>query len=181
MCIVSTVSLILAALFSINFTREILKYQLETNQTILQCKFPEHLTYIQSMWPYFDLLIFTLAPFVIIFTCNISIICLLNLRSCQSVQLSHQAQSFVGITLTLSMVSLSFIICMLPTNIYILLDKFLLSNAVNSSDMHLLYYVSFLLYCLNSSINFLLYCLSGSAFRRELLKLCCSICQHRIP
>ena len=79
-------------------------------------------------------------------------------------------------TLTLVVVSVTFILLCLPFSLYLILTDFVLKEMPNESPFvfSLRYFmyalVNVLWYC-NSAVNFYLYCLTGSKFRTECLRM----------
>ena len=100
----------------------------------------------------------------------------LTLSAGQCGQAKSREKKVSSVTLTLVIVSITFIILCLPFSLYILLTDFVLDkipgkNVFSRSLKELVYEIINWLWCWNSAVNFYLYCLTGSKFRTECLRV----------
>ena len=150
-----------------------------------------HLDYGQvfvGIWSWIHLLLTSLLPFLFLVASNSILIWKLAsavrnnrmaLSSVQSDQAATRRNRVSSVTITLIVVSLTFLLLSMPNSMFILLQKTLERAIKNDADARrfMFVYVLFqLLWCSNSSVNFYLYCLTGSLFRNEFKNIMCS-CQ----
>ena len=139
----------------------------------------------KNVWSWVDLLIFSTLPFMCLVVSNGLLVKImttsileanLKLSVGQSDQANTRSKKVSSVTLTLVVVSTTFILLCLPLSVHIILDTF---NVISTSDNDLesktpnrfIYaFVSILWYC-NSAVNFYLYCLTGSKFRTECIRV----------
>nr|KAG5695516.1 hypothetical protein BaRGS_008019 [Batillaria attramentaria] len=115
----------------------------------------------------------TALPFAVIVVCNCLMIrAVIFLQSARK-QSDSQAAMVSRMTLTLIVVSLTFIVLTLP--MYVMM---IISDGVSERDFAFHFWGNFvnLLGLTNSAINFFLYIMAGSRFRQEAKNLFCKAC-----
>nr|KAG5703614.1 hypothetical protein BaRGS_002488 [Batillaria attramentaria] len=114
----------------------------------------------------------TALPFAVIVVCNCLMIRAVKLHSARK-QSDSQAVMVSRMTLTLIVVSLTFIVLTLP--MYVMM---IISDGVSERDFAFHFWGNFvtLLGLTNSAINFFLYIMTGSRFRQEAKNLFCKAC-----
>ena len=146
-----------------------------------------YIKFIDKAWPWIDMTLLFLLPFVVIMSGNILIITRVKLsqklrrQSCANIsRVRSSAEQVFFLTTMLVTLNVVFMICVSPIVIYIIgqYTWWPYPNFANISEMelavnNLLWVIVNLLNYLNYAINFLLYILCGSKFRRELLELLC--------
>ena len=143
--------------------------------------------FIDSAWPWIDMALLFLIPFVIIVLGNVLIIIRVKLsqrlrkRSCSDIS---RRRSSVGRVFFLSAVLITlnvvFLICVSPVVIYTIgqytwwnLTDYSTLTDLELATNNLLWIIVNLLNYVSYAINFLLYILCGSKFREELVQLIC--------
>ena len=145
----------------------------------------EYMEFYFSVWSWFDLLIFSVLPWLCLVVSNSVLLWTLNvsIRQAQHSLGSAHTDGFSGrkkqassITLTLFAVSMAFIVLNLPVSCLQLVGFY--HHIAGSLDYF--YQSKVIAYCneialamweANSAVNFYLYCLTGSRFRKELTKM----------
>ena len=141
--------------------------------------------FINNVWSWVDLLFFSSLPFLFLIISNGLLVkklaasvreANLTLSAGQCGQAKSREKKVSSVTLTLVIVSITFIILCLPFSLYILLTDFVLDkipgeNVFSRSLKELVYAIINWLWCWNSAVNFYLYCLTGSKFRTECLRV----------
>ena len=150
----------------------------------------KHREYLTSRWPWIDLSIFSLVPFIIILVCNISIVCRLLLSSHRRRQLQLVPASSSGgsghgtgaacgnsklttMTSILLCVSIMFLCTTAPISIFLIGQKYWPANPDPQTQERLqsAWVIVNLVSYTNNSLNFVLYCLSGRRFRKEVVSM----------
>ena len=141
--------------------------------------------FLNSAWPLVDLLIFSILPFLFLVVSNGLLVkkltasvreANLKLSAGQCGQAKAREKKVSSVTLTLVVVSVTFILLCLPFSLCLILIEFVLEEIPdeNRFALSLSYFmyalVNALWYC-NSAVNFYLYCLTGSKFRTECLRM----------
>ena len=139
------------------------------------CRDTDKESLLYRSWPWVDLTIYSILPFVIMITCN-TIICrtvfyrrrAMARRASISNDCHHNVHTM---TMTLLTVTFVFLCLTAPYVCYavslsVVRRKF--GRVVHVGLFHII--ASFLRY-INNSVNFLLYCMSGNTFRSELSRL----------
>ncbi|XP_041374201.1 FMRFamide receptor-like [Gigantopelta aegis] len=141
-------------------------------------------TFANTIWPWIDLCLFCLLPFLFLITGNVAIIvkvCISNrkrrrhdanigLSNTQNIKVrSSKTSSMTVMLLTTNAV---FLVCTSPISIFLIGEVYWFDYATlqpRGEAMYLLTWatVNVFMYT-NNSINFLLYCISGSRFREAL-------------
>ena len=141
--------------------------------------------FIDNVWSWVDLLFFSSLPFLFLIISNGLLVkklaasvreANLKLSAGQCGQAKRREKKASSVTLTLVIVSITFIILCLPFSLYVLLTGFVLDkipgkNVFSRSLKELVYAIINWLWCWNSAVNFYLYCLTGSKFRTESLRV----------
>ena len=126
-----------------------------------------------SVWPWIDLTLYCLLPFVIMITSSVVIIRVVYRSQALSTRgsvSSIRQDKVTALTITLLVVTFVYLLLTAPFALYaITVYEFHTTIKVN---FELFYIVASFLRYINNSINFLLYCLSAETFRTELLYLC---------
>ncbi|KAL8581216.1 hypothetical protein ACOMHN_038316 [Nucella lapillus] len=89
-------------------------------------------------------------------------------------QLLKRSQANSSVTLTVLVVSLTFLVLTLPCALYFLMYHFKDRTSLTpeeAADLYLFQTLSFLLVDTNNAVNFYLYCLSGRRFRAEFKRI----------
>ncbi len=138
-----------------------------------------------NIWPWIDFSFFSLIPFVIILTCNASIIFQLvitrrnrrnNLHA--STPSNLRINSMTAILLTIAVV---FFILTAPISIYLIMQVAWIPLSVSAhtkAKANMWWAIVNMLSYTNNAINFLLYCLSGTRFRKEVKLMFCKTKVH---
>ena len=137
------------------------------NSEELTCVVENHVL-AYDIWPWIDLTIYSLLPFFIMMTCNITIIYTV-FRSQRSIT-RDGGNKMTAMTVTLLIVTFVFFLLTAPFVIYSCTADYLYNYAPQINYLLFYFIASFLRY-VNNSVNFPLYCMSGRAFRRELKRL----------
>lgn len=155
----------------------------------------EHEFLVETVWPWVDTVMYSFAPYILLFNLNFWIIkqvvsakkCRTQLQHCTSgrnnqLQKRLPSEGCIKLTIMLLAVSFSFIITTFPVNIYLILDslwkdkngglKPLVRQALIATITELLMYT-------NHCINFYLYCATGKKFRNHMQKLVCKFKTYR--
>ena len=141
--------------------------------------------FLGDVWSWVDLLIFSILPFLFLAISNGLLVkklaasvreANLKLSAGQRGQAKRREKKATSVTLTLVIVSITFIILCLPFSLYVLLNDFVLEkipdeNLFSRSIKQFIYGMVNLLWYCNSAVNFYLYCLTGSKFRAECLRV----------
>ncbi|XP_074651651.1 uncharacterized protein LOC141906302 [Tubulanus polymorphus] len=139
------------------------------------CYAREHFRhFINEVWVWIDLLIYSLIPWVVLSVCNVAIVFRvrqINRRVTANSILSGSSASrrskLTSMTVMLLVVNTSFLITTMPFAIYVLCKVEHLSRI----RQELIYESLYLLSYTNNAINFLLYVISGAKFRAAILEL----------
>ena len=119
---------------------------------------------------YFTLVLFPLLPFIFIITANLIIIRSVWKR--RRLASSNQTSSEVQLTIMLILVSLVFVILLLPMQIWASYYFFAAWKTPNEfAKSRLIFYITKGLVNMNYGVNFFLYLVSGRKFRKDLLEL----------
>ena len=134
--------------------------------------------FVLEVWPWIDLTVASICPFVIIFTCNMAIILYIFFHSRATRRELHSGQrvKFSSMTAMLVTVSITFIILTMPVCIFLSVCEGCMDEADEKTNLIFtaLNLWSYLNYC----INCFLYCLSGPKFRKEVKDMFFSIRRH---
>ncbi|CAF0795434.1 unnamed protein product [Brachionus calyciflorus] len=160
----------------------------ETNSSkIIQCYEQKDSGYYSLIWGvyfYLDSLIYCIVPFIIMITCNISIITKIissRIRSKQVIISKKKNQNVIAknsrsmlatekrISIILIVISLSFFIFTLP--VFIMENLISEKKFESSPGLELALALSYMLMYSNHVINFFFYCSLGPSFRKEVKKL----------
>ncbi len=133
--------------------------------------------FINHILPNTHLIVACLLPFLIIISCNITIISRLAVTKYKGIFTHLKSRSY-NMIFILILVSVYFLIMTSPSNIYEMLYYQWDQNIEKWSDefharMDTLWAVVNLLMYMNSAGNFFLYCLSGPRFRNQLTEMFC--------
>ncbi|XP_076446395.1 uncharacterized protein LOC143283888 [Babylonia areolata] len=144
--------------------------------------------FISKVYPWLDMCLSSLFPSVCLIICNV-ILSLALFKSVSASSVAIQASSNADTTqnnnsrkkaaskttITILVLSCTFLLLSLPVCIYLIWIKVALENTEGSVALYNLIdlwsTVGFMLLYTNSAINFLLYCFTGTKFRREFLGL----------
>ena len=145
----------------------------------------EYIEFYFSVWSWFDLLIFSVLPWLCLVVSNSVLLWTLNvsIKQAQHSLGSAHTDGFSGrkkqassMTVTLFTVSTAFIVLNLPMSCVQVLGFY--HYMVGSLDYYhqskvftYCYVIGMALWQINSAVNFYLYCLTGSKFRRELKRM----------
>ncbi len=134
-----------------------------------------------EIYPWIQMITYTLIPVLIMFTVNIIIIIHLNKISQQNQIMTSTRRSILSRSLTVMLLasSFTFMLLTIPWCLYFLLYAY--AGPSNTSQENQLFYhymeifwaFSWVFTQINHSINLIVYCLSGSRFRKEIKELCC--------
>ncbi|KAK3594349.1 hypothetical protein CHS0354_019258 [Potamilus streckersoni] len=157
----------------------------EGQTTVKKCKVKNNAykDFFSYVWPWIDLCIFCLIPFVILFTGNVCIL----IKVIQSAKRTRQVAPMGGmqhhrtsnkqssLTAMLFTLNVVFLLCTSPISVYnIGYSQWEQGAATHDyAVLNLWWAICSLLMYVNNSLNFLLYCLSGSRFRQEVKNLFC--------
>ena len=124
-----------------------------------------------DIWPWVDLTIYSLLPFIVMISCIVVIINTIYRRRRSLFRRGSVSNSrgnkVKTPTMTLLTVAVVFLLLTFPYVLYAAILKYL--EVKINVDFLLLYFVSSFLRYVNNSVNFILYCISGKTFRTELL------------
>lgn len=129
-------------------------------------------SFLGDFWPWIDLGIYSIVPFILISICNIGIIINLCQKRKNSGIKSTTTHYFLTrsrintMAYTLFIISCSFILTTLPIAIFMIIYMYSIDKLTTKEELCFAV-VNFLCY-MNSASNFILYCISSSYFRREL-------------
>ena len=161
-------------------------------RTYIDCKVSETFLYFgEYIWPWINLSINSLIPFVLLLTGNIFIICRIvfvqfklkklqfqtgprSVRGVRTGSVSGSGRKIPSMTVVLLLVTFVFVFttapyCLFPI-IQPLLDDEDQPTSYNTGARHVLgLTIIEILSYVNNAINFWLYCISGSRFRKELV------------
>ncbi|XP_076452260.1 galanin-like G-protein coupled receptor npr-9 [Babylonia areolata] len=155
------------------------------NMTGIQCirmSFSEYVWFLDNVFIYIAMAVNSLLPFVclvagngvLVFTLIMSVGEARRNTASGNVHASLKRQKDANsVTVTIIIVSLTFIVLTLPIFIYGDLYQFKDQSKMSAqqrAEVFLFYTISSLLASTNSSINFYLYCLTGRRFREEFVK-----------
>ena len=122
------------------------------------------------IWPWIDLTIYSLLPFLMMITSVIIMLKTIKRRRrmlCRQGSInSNMGRTVQTMTATLLTVVFVFLLLTAPFVIYATILKELYGKI--NIDFHLFYFVASYLRYVNNSVNFFLYCISGRNFRTEL-------------
>ncbi|KAL8598116.1 hypothetical protein ACOMHN_030402 [Nucella lapillus] len=130
-----------------------------------------HFWFYNVVWPWLDLIEFSLLPFVLLILNNSILIWKLavSVRTGEHLQQTAQdsrQKKASSLTVTLLIISGSFFLLTTPLSIYFISETYVLLPAVQRSDLvvagrYLVYWIaSNMLWYANSAVNFYLYCLT---------------------
>ena len=141
------------------------------NMSVQPCKAANRLAF--EIWPWIDLTIYSLLPFLIMMACAVVIIITVYRRQrmlSRRGSINHTRGSQVKtLTVTLLIVVFVFLLLTSPFVIYATTLKSLYGKV--NVDFNLFFFVASILRYVNNSVNFVLYCISGTSFRIELMAL----------
>lgn len=157
---------------------------------------PKHVFLVTKVWPWVDTVLYSFAPYILLFNLNFWIIrqvlsakkCRTQLQNCTSGRNNHlqkqlPSEGCIKLTIMLLAVSFAFIITTFPVNVYLIIGslwrqdekmglQLLARQALISKITELLMYI-------NHCINFYLYCATGKKFRKHMEKLVCKFKKYR--
>ena len=126
-----------------------------------------------EIWPWIDLTIYSLLPFLIMMSCAVVIIFtvyrrqrMLSRRGSINDTRGSQVKT---LTVTLLIVVFVFLLLTSPFVVYATTLKSLCGKV--NVDFVLFFFVASILRYVNNSVNFVLYCITGTSFRIELMAL----------
>lgn len=130
--------------------------------------------FYEKQWPWIDLTVSSLLPFLILLALNCIIILRITCKG-SSVATAPRGRStrITSMTAILISVSFTFLLFTLPICIYLCLSG-TFAKVTDEKDIGqqiLAWAVVSLLYYTNTSCNFILYCISGPKFRKEFLAM----------
>ncbi|XP_050414911.1 FMRFamide receptor [Patella vulgata] len=136
----------------------------------------DYLTFLEDIWPWMDLCVYSLLPSGLIIVGNALLIRQVffsNLQSQESMsdkrQQMNRQKKMSSMTTMLIAISILFLICTTPISIHIILSSYLPSpTPEQAAEQGLIWCVENLLMYSGNAINFILYCFSGSRFRKEI-------------
>ena len=145
----------------------------------------EYVGFFFSVWSWFDLLIFSVLPWLCLVVSNSVLLWTLNvsirqaqhsLGSAHTDGVSGRKKQASSMTVTLFTVSMAFIVLILPMSCVQLLGFYhymagSLDYYHQSKVIAYCYVFAMALWQSNSAVNFYLYCLTGSKFRTELKRM----------
>ena len=129
----------------------------------------EYLYFLHYVYPWIDITLANILPFLIMLSSAAAIICKLLQR-----KHNMEKKKFSSMTITLLTVNSVFFITTSPICIVLIIFPIRMQGDTTPGEFHLYVVIRAicnLLYFVNNAINFLLYCLSGRRFRRELLTM----------
>ena len=128
-----------------------------------------------KIWYWIDMLTYTGIPFVILASCNGTIIYKVIQSRTKRLKvqnpegkLTSKSTHFTSMTYMLTTVSVTFLLLTLPPQVFFVVISYIDES---KADANLAFAVTQLIRFTNHSINFLLYCISGKQFRREVYKM----------
>ena len=123
-----------------------------------------------DIYPWYDLCIYSLIPFIIMIVANTSIIYQLKKASKMRSKTTTGSDSgdLTSITAMLLGISFGFVICTLPYNIAMLIRR---TSGLANPWNYLFWALSAVLVNFNHCINFYIYCLTGTKFRKEVMAM----------
>ncbi len=145
---------------------------------------------VASVWPYVDLCLYSILPFILLLVLNSFIIRTVSSAAALRKQYTCSPAAAAGhihspsetkITVMLLTISFTFLLTTLPMNVVVILNSYWNANFSQLdcdqqsrlvAKMTLATSLSRVLMWTNHSINFYLYCLTGRKFRREMARLC---------
>ena len=176
--VIGVITVLLAALYS----HYIYGYDLllRNNSTGPKCYYvsAEYLHFVDSVFTYIELLIFCVVPFSCLALSNSILVWKLtvSVREARQRLTPGNTEQFVtrnkaanSVTLTVIIVSMTFIILTLPNGLYLIVFFPLFDFETLRGYAKALMYntiIFLMLYC-NMAVNFYLYCLTGKRFRQE--------------
>ena len=143
-----------------------------------------NLRFLNEIWPWLDLVVFSVIPIIIIIGCNVIIITkLLQARKIrQDTMKVTTDDDSSSITTMLVGISVTFILTTVPIALYFIGEYgWPYETADDRYNTLTAYAVTNLFYYLSNSTNFLIYCISGSRFRRALVAVLCCRDMERGP
>ena len=152
-----------------------------------------YIEFIEKAWPWIDMALLFLIPFVVIMLGNILIVIRVKLsqrlhrRSCPNISQTRRSSGEHVFFLTATLVTLNivFVVCVAPIAIYVIGQyTWWPYTSVDISEMEwavsdFIWEVVNLLNYANYGTNFFLYVFCGSKFRQELLALICRYPRER--
>ena len=142
------------------------------NMSIQPCKAANQLL-AYDIWPWIDLTIYSLLPFLIMMSCAVVIIITVYRRqrmfSRRGSINDTRGSQVKTLTVTLLIVVFVFLLLTSPFVIYATTLRSLYGKV--NVDFTLFFFVASCLRYVNNSVNFVLYCISGTSFRIELMAL----------
>lgn len=141
--------------------------------------------WLSKIWPWIDLTVYSIIPFIIICTGNIAITSRVlisrkkttgSTTSSTSTSSSEKSSQMTSMTTTLVCVSVIFLVTTLPYPFFVLVKSYSHNGEIdiNTQAKEDLAWavVNFAAY-FNNAVNFLLYCLSSRLFRGQLTSMFC--------
>ncbi|KAL8578769.1 hypothetical protein ACOMHN_045757 [Nucella lapillus] len=146
-----------------------------------------HMQFVLDTFVYIEIAIYSVIPFAFLVLGNSILVWKLsasmkearsNLSKGNTKQILAREKVASSVTLTVIVVSVTFIILTLPVSVNYILSYFDREyNQVTGYEYakaHMFYTISILLADSNSAVNFYLYCLTGKRFREEFFRtICC--------
>ncbi|XP_076452258.1 uncharacterized protein LOC143287902 [Babylonia areolata] len=146
---------------------------------------PQYAWFIDKVFSYVDLVVFSVVPFVCLAVGNSVLIWKLtasaraagrSMATASSQHMVKRNQNNTSVTLTVLVVSMTFLVLTLPSALFYVLffakDQTALAPR-KAADVYLFSTLGILLADSNSAVNFYLYCLTGRRFREEFMKIVC--------
>ena len=138
-----------------------------------KCDFSHAVERLNTILNIFDCIFYSLFPSFVLILSNLILYCILKAQK-QNMSKINDGSDSLRFTLTLIIVSISYLTLTLPIATYLVFHPI----QVRGLD-HTLYIVLYTLNISNNAINFILYCLSGPIFRLEMKrmfrnKFCCN-------
>ncbi|KAL8620421.1 hypothetical protein ACOMHN_055502 [Nucella lapillus] len=153
----------------------------------------EYEDFIERIWAWEELAVFTLVPSLCLIICNVMLSMALfkststisatvyTVSSTNTAQISTTRRKTASRTTVMILaLSCTFLVLTLPVCVYLIWDYYKISHTTQNTRLWaregLAFAVTMLLWYTNSAVNFLLYVFTGTRFRREFLNwICCAV------
>ncbi|KAL8581209.1 hypothetical protein ACOMHN_038310 [Nucella lapillus] len=139
--------------------------------------------FLDNVFSFVDPVVFSVMPFTFLTVSNSVLVWKLitstrqthqRIAAVPNKQILKRSQANSSVTLTVLVVSLTFLVLTLPCALYFLMYNFKDQTSLTpeeAADVYLFHTLGFLLVDTNSAVNFYLYCLSGRRFRAEFKRI----------